>query len=171
MPDIAGRPASLRGVLTFREHGRPTASDAAPVRKRRRARGFSLIEVAAAATVLTLGVSTSLLTLQRGLQSVSHARNLTHASNVMQTELEGLRLKNWAQVEALQAGGDAVITSAPIQGAPPITCVRVIRDIRPGMKEITIDASWGGSDGRAHTARMITRYSRSGLNDYFYTSQ
>ena len=39
------------------------------------------------------------------------------------------------------------------------------------MKEITLVASWGGLDGRAHSARLITRYSRSGLNDYFYTTR
>jgi hypothetical protein len=38
------------------------------------------------------------------------------------------------------------------------------------MKEIVLTATWKGYDGRSHTARLITRYGRTGLNDYFYTA-
>jgi hypothetical protein len=38
------------------------------------------------------------------------------------------------------------------------------------MKEILLVSSWRGFDGRAHTARVITRYGKSGLYDYFYTA-
>ena len=47
---------------------------------------------------------------------------------------------------------------------------QTITDVKTGMKEITVTATWRGYDNRPHTARLITRYSRSGLNDYFYTT-
>ena len=50
------------------------------------------------------------------------------------------------------------------------TCTRQIAEVKPGMKEITLVAAWHGLDGRPHTARLITRYGKTGLNDYFYTA-
>lgn len=136
-----------------------------------RARAFSLVEVMVASCVLMLGVSGALVTLQRSISSIAQARQLDTASQVMQTELERLRLLNWSQLDALQQSG---ATSVPVPTGGDFarfTCERQIRDLREGMKEITLIASWGGLDGRAHTARLVTRYSRSGLNDYFYTTR
>lgn len=124
-----------------------------------------------ASCVLMLGVSGALVTLQRSISSIAQARQLDTASQVMQTELERLRLLNWSQLDALQQSG---ATSVPVPTGGDFarfTCERQIRDLREGMKEITLIASWGGLDGRAHTARLVTRYSRSGLNDYFYTTR
>ena len=50
------------------------------------------------------------------------------------------------------------------------SCSRSIRDLKTDMKEITVTSTWRGYDGRAHSASLITRYSKSGLYDYFYTS-
>ncbi|MBI2497610.1 MAG: hypothetical protein HYV75_06755 [Opitutae bacterium] len=47
--------------------------------------------------------------------------------------------------------------------------MREITDVKTGMKQISLTAAWRGYDGRPHTARLITRYGRNGLNDYFYT--
>ena len=136
-----------------------------------RARGFSLIEVMVASCVLMLGISGALVTLQRSISSIAQARQLDAASQLMQTELERLRLLNWSQLDALQ---QSRATAVPVPAGGDFarfTCEREIRDLRDGMKEITLIASWGGLDGRAHTARLVTRYSRSGLNDYFYTTR
>ena len=134
-------------------------------------RAFSLAEVMVASTVLVLGVSGALVTLQRSLTSIAQARQLDAASQLMQTELERLRLLNWNQLQSLQDSGRTAVAT-PVGGDfARFTCERQIRDLREGMKEITLVAFWGGLDGRAHTARLVTRYSRSGLNDYFYTTR
>jgi hypothetical protein len=90
----------------------------------------------------------------------------------MQSELERLRLKSWAQVQELQDSGNTAVTVAAIGSAPAggFTCTRQIRDLKADMKEITLESSWRGYDGRSHSARYITRYGKSGLYDYFYTS-
>jgi hypothetical protein len=49
-------------------------------------------------------------------------------------------------------------------------CTLAITDLKTDMKEIVLQANWQGYDGRPQTARLITRYGKSGLNDYFYTS-
>ncbi|HEY0946578.1 MAG TPA: hypothetical protein VGD81_14970 [Opitutaceae bacterium] len=141
-----------------------------PARRPRSFRGgFSLIEVMAAAMVMILGIVVAITTLQRGMQALDTARNLTAASQLMQSELERLRLKSWAQIESLQQAGDAPVATETDTGLR-FTCKRVIRDLKVDMKEIVLVAEWNGYDGRPHAARLITRYGKSGLNDYFYTT-
>lgn len=131
-------------------------------------RGFTIVEVMVAAAVLALGIASMITVSQRGLQALDNARNLTVASQLMQSEMERVRLMSWAQLQSLQDSGE---TKVPLEGAAGrYACNREVRDIRSGMKEITLTATWNGYDGRPHTARLITRYGRTGLNDYFYTA-
>lgn len=156
----------MSGPKHFRAHTPSPWSGCA-----RRPAGFSLIEVMVASCVLMLGISGALVTLQRSIGSIAQARQLDTASQLMQTELERLRLLNWSQLESLQLSLDHSVPTPSGGEFARFSCERDIRDLRDGMKEITLTASWGGLDGRAHTARLVTRYSRSGLNDYFYTTR
>jgi len=134
--------------------------------------GFSLIEVMLAAIVLVLGITTAITTLQRGLQALDTARNYSYCAQLMQGELERLRLKDWSQIQALEdAGETTVATDDTASSARTVfTCKRVITDVKEDMKEIKLISNWQGYDGRPHTARFITRYSKGGLYDYFYTA-
>jgi prepilin-type N-terminal cleavage/methylation domain-containing protein len=137
-------------------------------RFRRARRGFTIVEVMVSATVLAVGIVGVLTVSQSGLQALDTARNLAAASQLMQSEMERVRLMSWAQMQALQDSGQ---TEVALENAPGrYTCVREIRDLKTGMKEITLVATWKGYDGRPHTARLITRYGKTGLNDYFYTA-
>lgn len=129
---------------------------------------YTLVEVLVAAGVVLLGLVSALGVLQRGLQSLDYARNLTAASQLMQSELEQLRLQSWAQLERLQEGGETRLAPAGADGR--FSCTRSIRTLRPEMKEIVITATWRGADGREQQARLITRYGRHGLNDYISTA-
>lgn len=133
---------------------------------------FTLVEVMLAAGVLVLGITTAILTLQRGFQAVDTARHLTAAAQAMQSECERLRLKSWAQLQALQDSGDTVVTlaGAPAGLSATFACARNIRDLKTDMKEITLATSWRGYDGREHRVSYVTRYAKSGLYDYFYTA-
>lgn len=132
---------------------------------------FSLVEVMVASCVLMLGISGALVTLQQSLRTIAQARQLDAASQLMQGELERLRLLNWSQLQTLQDSGATGVAIPSGGDFAHFSCERQIRDLRDGMKEITLITAWGGLDGRAHSARLITRYSRSGLNDYFYTTR
>ena len=134
--------------------------------------GFTLVEVMVASVVLVLAITTAITTLQHGLQAVDTARGYTYASQVMQSELERLRLKSWSQLQTLQDSHDTTVSASTVAGAPAATfsCTRTIRDVKTDMKEIVLESNWRGYDGRAHSARFVTRYGKSGLYDYFYTS-
>ncbi len=132
--------------------------------------GFTLVEVMVAAVVLIFGIVGAVTTLQRGFQAIDSARNLTMASQLMQSEMERLRLKSWAQLEALQASRDTTVPLDSAAAGARFTCTRTISDLKTDMKEIVLNAEWRGYDGRPQSARLITRYGKSGLNDYFYTT-
>jgi Tfp pilus assembly protein PilV len=143
-----------------------------PGRTRSGPRGaaFTIVEVMVASTVLIFGIVAAITTSQRGLQALDTARNLTAASQAMQSEMERIRLLNWSQLDALQKSGATAVAAETGSGLARITCTRAIADVKTEMKQITLTAIWRGYDGREHTARLITRYSKSGLNDYFYTT-
>lgn len=125
-----------------------------------------------ASTVLVLAITTAIVTLQRGLRAVDSARNYTFASQVMQSEMERLRLKSWAQIQAMQDGNNPVVDVPAVAGTPAaaFSCTRTIKDLKTDMKEISLVATWKGIDGRPYTASYVTRYGKSGLYDYFYTA-
>ncbi|MDI1247425.1 MAG: hypothetical protein PSV13_00955 [Lacunisphaera sp.] len=129
-------------------------------------RSFTLVEVMVASTVLVFGIVSAITVSQRGLQALDTARNLTAAAALMQNEMERVRLLNWAQLGTLQSAGDPTVAHAD---AARFACTREITDVKTGMKEIRLITTWRGYDGRPHTARLITRYGKNGLNDYFYT--
>jgi len=132
--------------------------------------GFTLVEVMVASLVLIFGLVTAVATSQRGLQALDTARNLTAATQLMQSEMERVRLLSWSQLQALQETGGPAVTPDSGAGDGRFACTREITDVKTGMKQITLTAVWRGYDGRPHTAHLITRYGKSGLNDYFYTT-
>lgn len=142
------------------------------LRRVERGRAFTILEVMVAAVVLVFGITTAITTLQSGMRAVATARAYTFASQVMQSELERLRLKSWAQLTELQASSDQTVSlPAGYAGrSDSFVCIRTIRDLKTNMKEITLVTTWRGIDGVPHTANYVTRYSKTGLYDYFYTS-
>jgi Tfp pilus assembly protein PilV len=137
-----------------------------PLPNRSRSRAFTILEVMVAAALLALGIAGAITASQQGLRALDTARSLAAASQMMQSEMERLRLMSWTQLQALQETGESNVA---VEGRR-YSCAREIIDVKTDMKEITLIASWKGIDGRQHSARLITRYGRTGLNDYFYTA-
>jgi type IV pilus modification protein PilV len=134
--------------------------------------GFTLLEVLVAAVVLALGITAAIGALQSGLQALDNARNYTTAAQLMQNEMERLRLKSWSQLQSMQDNGDTIVAtnSTTKSGGEPFACTRTIRDLKDDMKQIELVSSWRGYDGRPHSAQLVTRYSKTGLYDYLYTA-
>lgn len=89
-------------------------------------RGFTLVEAMVAAIVLVLVIVPAITTLQRGFQSLDSARNPTTASQLMQSEMERLRLKNWSQIEELHNTG---VTQISTEGSR-FVCTLANRDLK-----------------------------------------
>jgi type II secretory pathway pseudopilin PulG len=175
-------------------HSTPSSSAGHPLATRKRIRAFTLIEVAVSTVILALCIATSITTLQFGIRSVDTARNMTLASQIMQSQMEILRLQNWSQIVALQQVQiDAGFPTTPItveaeewigtgtatplddtltELAENFNCTRLVTDIsgRSDIKLITLNVAWNGVDGRAHSLSYQTRYAKNGLSDYFYVA-
>src|SRR5258708_3837662 len=78
---------------------------------RKKNSGFTIFEVAMAAAVMALAISSALLVMSRGFASLDSARCISYASQIMQSELEKMRLTHWGNGTA---AGNA--TPDPITG-------------------------------------------------------
>jgi len=135
-----------------------------------------------AAIILVLGITTSLTTLVYGMRSIDTARNITLAAQIMQSEMENIRLLNWSQLTALATSETVDISSVISSGSSSaldaklnniiskFTCTRTITTPKADMREITLVVSWNGQDGRSHRNSYVTRYCKDGLYDFYYTA-
>jgi type II secretory pathway pseudopilin PulG len=143
------------------------------MKNRSRSAAFTLVEVMVAAVVLIFGIVSAITAMQSGLQAMDRARQLALATQLLQSEMEQLRLKSWTQLEALQAAAPSTTFTADTgagTAAARFTCTRQIASPKADLKEITLTAEWRSYDGRPQTARLITRYARNGLSDYISTA-
>src|SRR5687767_157381 len=60
--------------------------------------GFTILEVMMAAAVMAFAITTSITTMQRAFMSLDTARNITIAGQIMQSEFEKMRLRDWSVI-------------------------------------------------------------------------
>lgn len=141
--------------------------------------GFTIAEVMMASFVMIFGIASAIIVLQSGLRALDTARNTTLASQLIQSEMERIRLLSWGAVNALPASASIEVGEILPTDLPSISELRsrfaITRDVsdvtgRAGdMKEIDITVTWTGVDGQRHTRTSTTHYSREGLYAYYYT--
>ena len=170
-----------------------TARETSKAEKRARARrpggrdAFTLVEVMVAATVLVLAITSSLLVVQQGMRALDTARYTTLAGQILQSQMEKLRLLTWTQLTNATSGPVAYTTFTPdltsaataqinrftaggVAGKCSQSIVSAPSPFDTTMKIITLTAQWKGIDGTAHTLSYVTYYGKSGISDFFYTT-
>src|SRR6266498_786212 len=70
--------------------------------------GFTILEVMIATFVLALVIGSSLIVLGRGFASLDEARCISYASQIMQSELEKMRLTTWGDGASAGTGTTGV---------------------------------------------------------------
>ncbi len=153
----------------------------------RSAAGFTIVEVAMASFVMALGIATSIIAMQTGFRNLDLARGTTLASQIIQSEMERLRLMPWNNTNTTAVdsicelpASDAVSladmfdasakTTANIASNYTVTRTVENDSTRPSdVKYITVTVTWKTYDGRSHTRSTKTMYSKNGLYDYYYT--
>ena len=166
-------------------HSRPGAG-----RRRRTDAGFTIIEVAMAGFVMAFGIATSIIAMQSGFKTVDVARGTTLASQILQSEMERLRLMSWTSITALSTATDTTApaptgspagveifdgaayfsTNPEVAGRYLITRTVTADSTRPSdVIYITISVTWTSYDGRSHTRSFQSMYAKDGLYDYYYT--
>ena len=142
-------------------------------RGRKGSRGFTIIEVAMATFVMAFGIASSIIAMQAGFKQIDLARGTTIAAQIIQSEMERLRMMSWTMIAALPASetidGATYFSSNPeIAGKYAITRTVTDNAVHPSdIKDLKVSVVWQGYDGRSHTRSFTAIYSRNGLYDYF----
>ena len=132
---------------------------------------------------MAFGIAASIIALQVGFRALDVARDSTLASQIMQSEIERLRLMAWSNLAT--AAVDSILelpaaetvslssmfaTNAAL--AAKFTVTRLVAaDLArtADIRYITIKVSWNSSDGMPHNRTFTTMYSKNGLYDFYYT--
>ena len=147
-------------------------------RRRPRLAGVTIVEVMIASCVMAFAITTSITVMQSGFASLDTARGNTLASQILQSEIERIRLMSWANVtdpdkmlgEHKVDLKEVFATSSEV--ANKFTLVRTVKDdsSRPGEGvDIYLQVLWKSYDGRSHTRSFQTKYVKNGLYDYYYS--
>lgn len=143
-----------------------------------------------ASFVMAFGIATSIVAMQSGFKQIDVARGTTLAAQIIQSEMERLRMMSWTGISALATATD---TTAPYPSGSPAgvemfdgatyfttnaeiagryTITRTVADStdHPGeAKTITIVVRWQSYDNRWHQRSFTGIYCQNGLYDYYYT--
>ncbi len=137
-----------------------------------------------AAFIMALGISSSMLVMQSGFKALDVARDTTIASQILQSEMERLRLLPWnnpsttaadsiCELPASEAVSLATMFSASSALTQKFTVTRMVAadtdPDRADVRYITIRVEWRSYDGRTHTRSFRSMYAKNGLYDYYYT--
>lgn len=144
-----------------------------PISPLRSERAVTMIEVAMAALVMALVLSTSVTTLQRAFISLQNARDLNIASQMLQSEMEKLRLADWTTVSAFPSASTSVTLDPAFTANAFVgnrfALSRSVSDPKTDTRIISLRVNWLGADNRPLSRNLAMRYSRNGLYDYFYS--
>ena len=168
----------------------PLPSPATPSRPHGRRRAFTILEVTMATAVMAMGIATSIIAMQQGFKFLDVARGTTLASQIIQSEIERIRMMSWTSVSALATATDTTApvpsgspagvemfdgatyfsSSSAIQGDYTITRTTTLDSTRSTeVALITISVQWRTYDGRSQTRSFQMKYMKNGLYDYYYT--
>ena len=139
---------------------------------RRNQRGFTIVEVGVAAFVMAMAISSSIVAMQRAFVSIDTARNLTLAGQIMQSELEKIRLRDWATISSYSEEPTDISIEEEFTAAvgSRFKLQRVATTPESDMRMIKLTATWRSFEGREFSREYVTYYARYGIYDYFYNS-
>jgi len=128
--------------------------------------------------VLAFVIMTSVVAISISVRELDGARMASAAAQVMQNEVERLRLLSWTGIEALPATENVALGSE-ITSATAVrnrmTLRRAVADVSgtgspARMKQITLTVRWTAVNGTTHERTFRMLYGKNGLYDYYYSS-
>jgi len=125
-----------------------------------------------------MGLCSALFSLQHGFQALDTARSSTLAAQIMQSEIERLRLLAWDDITnptIIPASGPINLSQVYSTNPTIASHFTATRTVTPSlgregtMLDIQVTVSWKSYNGVDHSRSFKTRYSKDGLYDYYYT--
>lgn len=145
-------------------------------RRLRSRAAFTLVEVMIAFTILIAGLCGGLATIQSGLKSIDSARCSTLAAQIMQSQIERLRLLNWTDLSGnigenrdVSVTGLVPVSANDIAGRFKLTQTILTDTSRTGIINIQLNVTWTNIGGVVQNRSFVTRYAKNGLYDYYFS--
>ena len=132
--------------------------------------GFTLVEVIASMFILGMVFTAAFSSYMLGMNMINDAREEVRASQIIQSEIERLRTKNWSQLNGL-ADGATFQPSGEFSKlyADKYTAFRYLIDINStDQMLVAVRVEWTNSAGRTSVRWFNTIFTENGLNDYYY---
>jgi prepilin-type N-terminal cleavage/methylation domain-containing protein len=135
------------------------------------AAGFTLIEVMVAAAVMLVVFAGGFGALAQGNRLIEVSRDETRVSQILQSEIEDLRTRDWATLIALAAESsyapqgtftDAYSTRYSVK--------RNIATRSATQRRVTLQVSWTDNRNTSHMREYLTLITEDGLYDFYYRS-
>jgi len=142
-----------------------------------------------AAAVLALAITTSLIAMGRAFAPLDSARCISYGSQIMQSEMERIRLMSWGPSSATAGTGPLVGGAVTTVTAIPTTETELTfaslgfattgdlgsrmhlywkaSDEHTGMLRITLRIQWTTADRRTLSRSYVTFYGQNVLYDFF----
>ncbi|OHE81127.1 MAG: hypothetical protein A3G75_12340 [Verrucomicrobia bacterium RIFCSPLOWO2_12_FULL_64_8] len=154
---------------------------------RRTHAGFTLIEVALAATILLFGFVGMINAISIGTEMLDTARKQTVAAQIVQVEIDYLRTLDWNSILNLTPTSSTALTdqvaypefnsslsmkpkpAAIVNADTTFQLSRQISDVHGSgstatLRRVTLGVTWVGNTGRQHTRSCQAYFGKNGLN-------
>lgn len=140
-------------------------------------RGFTIMEVALAATVLALTLTGMIQVVESGSQMLDVSRKQTVASQILDDEINQLRLQSWNTVLAYPSSASMTIDPSFATAAQSsFTCTRAVSVIKTDANgntlvvQVQFTITWTGVTGRTYTRTAATYVAKNGLYQTYQRS-
>ncbi len=133
---------------------------------------MTLAEVMIGACVLALVLGGSLLVMRRNFWMLGAARDLNFATQILQNEVEHMRLADWSTVSGYPSTATLTLDSAftnDTQIRSRFTLTRTTAAVQTGLVELVYTVRWTGAKGQTVSRSLRTRYAQNGLYNWFYS--
>lgn len=137
-------------------------------------KGLTLIEILMGLMIMTLVAFASIKTLDAGFRMTQTSRDNTVVSQILQSEMERLRLMNWPTLmEQMPDEGQLseAIDLAALVSPKYVNRYQLQREMileNPDLMRVRLQVRWTGVNRQETQREYFSFIARNGLSDYYY---
>ncbi len=136
-------------------------------------RAFTLVEVIVAIFIMGITLASVAVTMQVGMVQYDNARSLGYVTEVLHNFAEEARRLNWTAIQTLPATSEMSLPDGfQVEqfNTERFEYTRSVADVDglSDIKSISFIAAWTSLKGGQRTKKLVVRYAKNGLYDYYY---
>lgn len=135
--------------------------------------GFTLVEVMMASLILVAGFIGMIEAVGLGSNMMDSARRQTLAAQILNHEIEKLRLSSWTTISAMTATSptptiDGQFSTAITASGATYTLTRTVADPTTNLREITYTVTWVVKTSRLKADGTLLTFTYTRTNSAYY---